>query len=54
MTSLAISMGAANGVIFALVPGITGASGNISGILFNLAFRFLGIDYHNKAEYKSL
>jgi NNP family nitrate/nitrite transporter-like MFS transporter len=57
MTGLAIFMEAANGAIFALVPaihpkfngvvsGVTGASGNIGGILFNLAFRFLGTDYH--------
>jgi NNP family nitrate/nitrite transporter-like MFS transporter len=57
MTGLAIFMDAANGAIFALVPaihpklngvvsGVTGASGNIGGVLFNLVFRFFGTDYH--------
>jgi len=57
MTGLAISMEAANGAIFSLVPaihpkfngvvsGVTGASGNLGGILFGLAFRFCGTDYH--------
>ncbi|CAF3659327.1 unnamed protein product [Rotaria sp. Silwood1] len=56
MTGLAIFMEAANGAIFSLVPaihpkftgivsGVTGASGNVGGILFSLAFRFLGTDY---------
>jgi NNP family nitrate/nitrite transporter-like MFS transporter len=59
MTGLAIFMEAANGAIFALVPaihpkfngivsGVTGASGNVGGVLFNLAFRLVGTDY-NKA-----
>jgi NNP family nitrate/nitrite transporter-like MFS transporter len=57
MTVLAIFMEAANGAIFSLVPaihpkfngivsGVTGASGNVGGVLFNLAFLFLGADYH--------
>jgi NNP family nitrate/nitrite transporter-like MFS transporter len=57
MTGLAIFLEAANGAVFGLVPeihpkfngivsGVTGASGNIGGVLFNLAFRFYGTDYH--------
>jgi NNP family nitrate/nitrite transporter-like MFS transporter len=57
MTGLAIFMEAANGAIFSLVPaihpkfngvvsGVTGGAGNVGGIIFNLAFRFLGTDYH--------
>ncbi|CAF0896429.1 unnamed protein product [Adineta steineri] len=57
MTGLAIFMDGANGAIFSLVPaihpkfngvvsGVTGASGNLGGILFGLIFRFLGTDYH--------
>jgi NNP family nitrate/nitrite transporter-like MFS transporter len=56
MTGLAIFSQATSGAIFSLVPaihpkfngvvsGITGASGNVGGILFSFAFRFLGTDY---------
>jgi len=57
MTCLAIFMEGANGAVFSLVPaihptfngvvsGITGAFGNVGGILFGLIFRFNGSDYH--------
>lgn len=57
MAVAAIFTEAANGANFAVVPhvhpanngivsGLTGASGNVGGIIFNLVFRFLGTDYH--------
>lgn len=56
MTGAAIFMDAANGATFGLVPylhpkfngivsGVVGASGNIGGIMFSLAFRFFGPNY---------
>lgn len=50
-------MEAANGANFSLVPhvkakhngvvsGMVGGCGNLGGIMFNLAFRFNGTDYH--------
>ncbi|UJR11799.1 hypothetical protein I4U23_015979 [Adineta vaga] len=57
MTGLAIFIEAANGAVFALVPsihpkfngvvsGVTGAFGNVGGVLFCLIFRYLGTDYY--------
>jgi NNP family nitrate/nitrite transporter-like MFS transporter len=54
---VAIFTEAGNGANFALVPhvlpsnngivsGLTGASGNFGGIIFNLVFRFNGTNYH--------
>lgn len=56
MTGAALCLQAASGAIFGLVPlihpnfngivsGVTGASGNIGGILFGLVFRFFGSNY---------
>jgi NNP family nitrate/nitrite transporter-like MFS transporter len=53
----AIFTEAGNGANFAIVPhihpssngivsGLTGAAGNLGGIIFNLIFRFNGVDYH--------
>jgi nitrate/nitrite transporter NarK len=53
----AIFTEAGNGANFGVVPhvlpanngivsGLTGASGNFGGIIFNLVFRFNGTDYH--------
>lgn len=53
----AIFTDAGNGANFAVVPhihpanngivsGLTGASGNLGGIVFNLVFRFNGVNYH--------
>lgn len=55
---LAIFMEASNGANFSLVPhvkpkhngvvsGMVGGFGNVGGILFNLAFRYEGTDYHH-------
>ena len=57
MAGLAIFMEAANGANFAMVPhifpqnngvvsGMVGASGNLGGIFFGLAFRFNKMNYH--------
>jgi len=57
MAVAAIFTEASNGANFAVVPhvhpanngivsGLTGACGNVGGIIFNLVFRFLGTDYH--------
>ncbi|CAF1038949.1 unnamed protein product [Didymodactylos carnosus] len=57
MAVLAVFMDAANGAVFAVVPhihvhyqgivaGLTGACGSLGGILFNLAFRYNGTNYH--------
>jgi len=54
---VAIFTEAGNGANFAVVPhvlpanngivsGLTGASGNFGGIIFNLIFRFNGTNYH--------
>lgn len=58
MAGLAIFMEAANGANFSLVPhvkpkhngvvsGMVGGSGNLGGIMFNVAFRYEETDYHH-------